>query len=527
MTRSSQTLVALLEKNATMRARHPFLRMTGLELSYAEFNAGCNRIAHGLRRLGITRGQLVGLMLPNSLEFMHVWLALSKLGAVEAPVNTAFRGAGLAHMLNLTESPYLIVHEMYLDAIEAIADRLDDITFLVVCGDAAAAARRFPRWDVRPFSELESDESDNPGVAVAPEDLAMLLFTSGTTGRSKACMLPHNYAVRQGELFAEHYRFRPDDVLYCPYPLFHIDAAVCTVAAAMVCGATAALGERFSVSRFWAEIRQFGGTVFDFMGATLTMLWKQPPTPDDANNPVRLAWGVPMPEFADEFEDRFGLKLIENYGSTDAGVPVFYPYDEPRRRGACGKVIDAYQLMIADDADDECPAGQSGEILVRPNEPSLMADGYYRMPEATISTRRNLWFHTGDLGYMDKEGFLYFLGRKKEMIRRRGENISTFEIEEVINEHPAVFEVAAVGVPSDLTDEEIKVCIVLRPNAELSPAALIEYCTPRMARFMLPRYIEFLPELPKTPTLKIEKYRLQEAGITSATWDRERADATN
>ena len=196
----------------------------------------------------------------------------------------------------------------------------------------------------------------------------MLLFTCGTTGKSKACMLPHNYAVRQGELMAEHYRFRPDDVLYCPYPLFHIDAAVCTVSAAIVCGATAALGQRFSVSRFWSEIREFNATVFDFMGATLTMLWKQPPAPDDAHNSVRLAWGVPMPEFADQFEERFGLKLIENYGSTDAGVPVFYPYDEPRRRGACGKVIAAYQLRIADANDSECPTGQTCEILVRTNK---------------------------------------------------------------------------------------------------------------------------------------------------------------
>ena len=296
--------------------------------------------------------------------------------------------------------PYLIADEVYLDPIEAVADRLDDIKVLVVCGDATAAAKRFPQWEVRPYRDLETDQSGNPGLPVAPEDLAMLLFTSGTTGRSKACMLPHNYAVRQGELMAEHYRFRPDDVLYCPYPLFHIDAAVCTVSAAIVCGATAALSQRFSVSRFWSEIREFGATVFDFMGATLTMLWKQPPAPDDADNPVRLAWGVPMPEFADQFEERFGAQLIENYGSTDAGVPVFYPYDEPRRRGACGKVISAYELRIVDDSDTECPTGQTGaRSSIRPNEPSLMADGYYRMPEATIETRRNLWFHTGDLGY--------------------------------------------------------------------------------------------------------------------------------
>ncbi len=349
----------------------------------------------------------------------------------------------------------------------------------------------------------------------------MTLFTSGTTGRSKACLLSHNYAMRQGALMADHYRFNADDVLYSPYPLFHVDAAIFTVAPAIILGATAALGERFSVSRFWSEVRSFEATVFDFMGATLTMLWKQPAQSDDADNPVRLAWGVPMPEFADQFEARFGLKLIENYGLTDAGVMIFYPYDEPRRPGSCGKAISEYDVRIFSDDDEELSVSEVGEIVVRPLEPSLIMDGYYKMPEATLGATRNLWFHTGDLAYRDEDGFFYFVGRKKDVIRRRGENISAFEIEEIVNAHPAVLECAAIGVDSELTDEDVKLCVVMRPGNELQPEDLVEFCADKMAKFMLPRYVEFLDDLPKTPTQKIEKYRLKDAGVTRSTWDRD------
>ena len=514
------TLSEVLERRAVDRRDHSFLRMTGLDLTYGEFNAQANRVGHGLSELGIFAGQQVSIMLPNSLEFMQAWFGLSKIGAVEAPVNTAFRGPGLAHMLNLTASPYLIVDETYLEAIESIADTLTDLKLLIIRGDADAAAARFPQWEARPFEVLMSDRDDNPGVPLRASDLAMTLFTSGTTGRSKACLLSHNYPVRQGELMADNYRFTPDDVLYCSYPLFHVDAAVFTVAPAIIRGATAALGERFSVSRFWSEVRAFEATVFDFMGATLTMLWKQPEQPDDADNPVRLGWGVPMPEFADQFEERFALKLIENYGLTDAGVVIFHPYDEPRRPGSCGKAVHPYDVRIFSDEDEELPDGEVGEIVIRPLEPSLIMDGYYKMPEATVATMRNLWFHTGDLAYRDEDGFFFFVGRKKEVIRRRGENISAFEIEEIVSAHPTVLECAAIGIPSELTDEDVKLCVVLRPGMSLTPEKLIEFCSDKMAKFMLPRYVEFLDDLPKTPTQKIEKYRLKEAGVTPATWDR-------
>ncbi|MGD9702408.1 MAG: AMP-binding protein [Acidimicrobiia bacterium] len=350
----------------------------------------------------------------------------------------------------------------------------------------------------------------------------MLLFTSGTTGRSKGCVLSHRYAVRQAELAVEHLGLRADDVLYCPFPLFHLDATVLTVMPALVLGTTAAIGERFSASRFWDEIRSFGATVFDFMGATLAILHKQPPDPRDGDNPARLGWGVPLPEFAPTFEDRFGVRLVELYGSTDVGVPIYTPLDEPRRVGSCGRPIPAYDVRLVDENDRQVDVGAVGEIVVRPNEPSLIMHGYYRMPEETLQATRNLWFHTGDLASADDDGFLYFVGRRTDSIRRRGENISAFEVEEAISLHPDVLEVAAFGVPSELSEDDVMVAVVPRPGRHVDPGELASFCESKMARHMVPRYIDIVDALPKTPTEKVEKYRLSSRGLTSTTWDRER-----
>jgi crotonobetaine/carnitine-CoA ligase len=432
-------------------------------------------------------------MLPNCPEFALLWLALLRIGALAAPVNTAFRGPGLARLLELSGCSLLVIDEDFLPALESIRSGLRRLERVMTRGD---------------LHGLRGAPAD-PRIAVGVEDKAQLFFTSGTTGRSKACLFDHRYAVRQAEIFVELWRIGPEDVLYNPFPLFHIDASVLTLAPAIVSGCTAALGERFSAGGFWDEVRELEATVFDYMGATLTMLWKQPERPDDANNPVRLAWGVPLPDFADGFEERFGLRLVEGYGMTDCGVPVYQPLHERRRPGSCGKAVPPYQVAIAEDA----------EILVRCDESGLMTLGYQGMPEATAEAFRDGWFHTGDLGRLDADGWLYFLGRKKDAIRRRGENISAFEIEEVIEAHPAVLQAAAFGVPSELMEEEVKVCVVLKPGGRLAPAELLDWCRDRMARHMLPRYLEFLDSLPLTPTAKVEKYRLREAGITPGTWD--------
>ena len=511
------TLNGLLAERAVSHADTVFLRFADDDRTFAEVQAAVERRAAGFARMGVRHGDVVPVLLPNSADFVITWFALSRLGAVACMVNTAFRGPALAHALGLTNARMIVLHHTLELALAEVLHELPLLERIVHAGGDEHVEMELLR---HPLQDVVGSPDSLPLVAQSATDPAMILFTSGTTGPSKGCVLSHRYAVRQAELMIQHLGLRTDDVLYCPFPLFHIDATVLTVAPALVLGTTAAIGERFSVSGFWPEVRRFGATVFDFMGATLTMLHKQPPSPDDADNSVRLGWGVPVPESADEFERRFGLQLVELYGSTDAGLPMYHPVDVPRRAGSCGKVIDAYDVRLFDEHGLEVPLGEVGEIVVRPNEPSLMADGYFGMPEATMRSRRNLWFHTGDLARRDADGYHYFVGRRADSIRRRGENISAFEVEEVVKLHPVVLDAAAYGVPSELTEDDVMVAVVLRPGTQFDPAELTEFCSGRMARHMVPRYVDTVAELPRTPTEKVRKDVLRERGLTPTTWDR-------
>ena len=469
------TIDALLAERARTHADVVFLRFADGELTFAQAHSAMARRAAGLAALGVRKGDVVPVLLPNGRDFVITWLGLCRLGAISCLVNTAFRGPALAHALGVTGARLVIAHPDFAPHVaEVAATALPDLQHTVLAGSELAA--------------VDGDPATLPAAAGhSPTDPAMILFTSGTTGWSKGCTLSHRYTLRQAELMAQHLCFRTDDVFYCPFPLFHIDAMVLTVGPALVLGTTAAIGERFSVSGFWPEVRRFGATVFDFMGATLTMLHKQAPQPDDGDNRVRLAWGVPVPEWADEFEARFGLQLVELYGSTDAGLPMYHPVDVPRRPGSCGTVIDAYDVRLLDPDGFEVAVGEVGELVVRPNEPSIMSDGYFGMPEATVASRRNLWFHTGDLLRRDADGFFSFVGRTSDSIRRRGENISAFEVEEVVKLHPAVLDAAAYGVPSELTEDDVMVAVVARPGETVDPADLAAFCGDRMARHMVRR----------------------------------------
>jgi len=294
------------------------------------------------------------------------------------------------------------------------------------------------------------------------------------------------------------------------------------VLAALVLGARVAMCGRFSAGSFWDEIRRSRATVFLALGAMGNILFKAPPTADDCRNEVRLAMVVPPPEDLEGFENRFGLRVVyETFGLTE-GIVAPPRITDPRRPGCCGRPAKDTEVRIVDEHDRQLAHHQTGEIVMRTREPFSMMSGYYNMPEETLGAFRNLWFHTGDLGYMDENGYLYFTGRKKEAIRRRGENISAFEVERIVNQHPAVLESAAIPVPSELSEDDVKIVVVLKQGESLSPEALIEFCERRMAYFMVPRFVEFRFELPKTPTQRVEKYKLAADGIAES-WDREKA----
>ncbi len=512
------TIDGLLDVRAADAAETTFLRFGTRDLTFGEARRRSTGLAHGLAAIGVQRGQLVPVLMPNGPDFAITWLALTALGAVSTLLNTAFRGPSLVHALNLSGAETVVADATLAPHIAAVADQLVHVRRLIVAGDPALP--EVAGMQVLDHASLCTDETTCIASTHSVVDPAMVLFTSGTTGPSKGCVLSHRYAVRQAQLMIDNLELRSDDVLYCPFPMFHIDATVMTIIPAMLLGTTAAIGERFSASRFWDEVRGAGATVFDFMGATLTMLYKRPPEFDDGDNPARLGWGVPVPEFATDFEHRFGVELVELYGSTDAGIPIYHPVNEPRRQGSCGRAIPQYDVRLFDEQGVEVPAGAVGEIVVRPNEPSLMSDGYYGMPDATLESRRDLWFHTGDLARCDGDGYFYFVGRRTDSIRRRGENISAFEVEEVVKLHPAVLDAAAYGVSSDLTEEDVMIAVVLRPGHTVDPEQLIHFCTDRMGRHMVPRYVDIVDALPRTPTEKVEKAILRQRGITQTTWDR-------
>ena len=547
------TIVTALAEMAADRPDKPFVRFREADLTYAAFEARTRSLASGLRRHAVAAlgrppepsaagarhrtatdvprhavakareggPRVVPTLLPNCADAAVFWFAANRAGAVWAPLNTEFRGPGLAHAINLTGSRDLVVDDSLLDAVLEIGDHLEHVERLIVrsiASDGAPPLGGSLSGGTRSFATLplQALEIDDDGVPPAPQPAAaapsLLIYTSGTTGVSKACELSHRYVLGHAHLLSRSAGMRADDVLFCPYPIFHWDATIGTIAPALWLGATAVVTERFSVSRFWADVRRYGVTIFDFMGATLTFIYKRERRPDDADNPARLGWGVPMPAFKDDFEERFGVTLVEGYGSTEGGIMVWQEPGESFPAGSCGRALPEFRLRIVDAADRPLPAGEIGEIVARPTRDAdrhLMLTGYYRMPKLNREVFRGGWFHTGDLGRLDVRGNLYFEGRMKDAIRRRGENISAYEIEQVVEAHPAVLEAAAYGVPSEYTEEDVAVSVALRPGCELSADELLDHCRGRMARYMVPVFVRFLDALPKTPTEKVEKATLR------------------
>ncbi|WP_457961136.1 AMP-binding protein [Rhodococcus erythropolis] len=511
MMQDETTLNSALAVAVRQWPQRVFLKIDGGDVTFADFDNSVGRLASGLREIcGIEPGDRVCVFMRNSLACEHTWFATNRLGAVWVPVNTEFRGLSLGHALQLADAQvYVVDPDLAVILSEALFHAGIEATVVVAGAEALAVG------GLR-LSELYL-ETSLPAVDVKFSDVAALLYTSGTTGRSKACMLTHRYFVSQAQIAIRDFELTESDVLYCPFPLFHADATALTTVPALLIGATAAISKRFSASRFWDEIRESGATVFDFMGATLSILGKAEPRADDIENPVRLAWGVPVPESVVDFEERFGLTVVELYGSVEANIPITQPVSQDRVAGSCGRVVEGFEIMVADGSDIEVPSGTPGELLIRSKHPWTTFSGYYGDPEATMRATRNLWFHTGDLVRVDNSGNVYFVGRKKEAIRRRGENISAFEVEEGIRQHPSILDCAAFGVQSDLTEEEVKVAVVLKSGVSLTAKDLWDFCFETMARFQVPRYIEFVSSLPKTPTGKVEKFRLQENPLNTTT----------
>jgi crotonobetaine/carnitine-CoA ligase len=498
----------LLRSRADRKPDAPFLRFTdsGERLSYGEFDRRVDAVAGGLAGLGVGRGQFVNVMLPNCRENLLASYALKRLGAIEVAINSHFRGPALARMLELPGAELLIASSDYAGPLEAVRAELPSTRRVVVQGEP----ERMPALaeESLPFAELEAAEPVGALEDVAPRDPATVIFTSGTTGYSKGCLLSHRLLVRSAEAILTGCALSATDVVYAPYPLFHIQGAYLDVLPALLAGGESVVAPRFSASAFWEHMRAFDVTVFGIVGTVMQILWQREPTPRDREHRVRLAWGGPTPVDLGAFEERFGVAVLpgeHTYGMTEIGIVNMGSRDGD----ASGRVRPIYDLIVADALDRPVAQGEVGEILVRPREPDVLFNGYLNRPDATVEASRNLWFHTGDLGRLDDGDRLTFLGRKREMIRRAGHNISTWEVEEGVGAHPAVDECAALGRPSAMGEEEVEVFVVLRAGTRLDAEELVAFCRERMAAFMVPQHVRFVSEIPKTATGKPALERLE------------------
>ncbi len=511
------TIGTVLATRAEQQPDREIVRFEDEALTYGGLDERANRVARALGGLGLVRGDRVAVMLGNRPEYLGVWFGVARAGLVEVPLNTGLRGDMLVHMLNTCGCRLLVIDGQWLERVERIAARLETLERIVVLGEGAASG-----IECLPYDVLLSAGADRPDAVVVPRDPAVILFTSGTTGPSKGAVLSHraNFGVASNTCGLMAYG--EDEVLFNMFPLYHVNARYTSVLPAMLLDRGACvLHDRFSASRFWDICRAEGVTAFNFMGALVLMLFKQPERDDDADNPVRCAYGAPAPvAVLERFERRFGVELVEVYGSTELGACLQNSRGR-RRIGSCGLEAPHYIVEIHDDDDNPVGPGIEGEIVVRPREPHIMVEGYFGAPEASLAAFRNLWFHTGDRGRTDEDGWFYYIDRLKDAIRRRGENISSWEVEQVVNDHDAVAESAAIGVPSDLTEEEVMVVVVLQEGAELEPEALLDFCQDRLPHFAVPRYVRFAGELPKNHAQRIQKQELRGEGVTSETWDRE------
>ena len=504
---------SLLDDRAEKLTDNRFVSSRSGELTYGELRDEAQRFAHSLQDLGVAPGDRVATMLDSSIEYVTCWFGIVWAGAIDVPVNTEYKGTFLEHVLRDSGANVLVIDGRWMDRLEGLS--IPDLTHIVVVGDPAAespvAIHRLPEL-------LTADPA--PLVRRTEMDLVYIMYTSGTTGPSKGVMHTNRSSLWYIQPFLRQLGWRDGDVVYANFPLFHQMGRATMTTAAMWQGERVVLRPVFSVSDFWKDVREIGATIFGFLGSIILMLDALPEQPDDADNPLRVGFGAAAPpELMEKFERRFGVTLLENYGSTECGVPA-HAMPGDIKVGTMGRPTWYMDVEIHDEQDKPVPTGTKGEIVVRPREPDSIFAGYWNDPAATVEAFRNLWFHSGDAGFIDDEGYLTYVDRIKDSIRRRGENISSFEVERAVQAHPDVLECAAYAVPSEFTEDEVMIAVVAA-GEELDVNALFRFCIDTIPRFAVPRYIRVVDALPKTPSQRVQKYKLRAAAVTADAVDRE------
>lgn len=522
-TLESLVLGDVLRARAETHRSEVFLKFHQGDITYGEVDAMADRMAQGLAAAGIGPGHHVGVMLPNCADFVYVIFALARLGTVAVPINVDYRGELLRHVLHSSDTTSLIIDGPYADRLPEIAERLPGLSRVFVRTDGTSdVPLRHLGKPATEMSGLLSHGADPLRVDVGFADMQAIMYTSGTTGPSKGAMVPHALALTCA-LDSLDFLDRWGKTIYCSLPLFHAAGLWDGMMSALLGGGSIAIVDRFSASRFWDDVREFDAQVAMSVFSMIPILLNRPPTPRDKDHPLESFY-MGKSSLDEPLMKRFGVRSVETYTSTEVGIATASPYGE-WRLGSCGQAHDKrFEVAVVDEHDRRVGPGEPGELVVRPKQPFVITTGYYGTPEATAHCFRNMWFHTGDRVWCDDDGYFFFLDRMKDAIRRRGENISAFDLECEVNMHPSVMESAAFGIPSELEDEDIKLSVVLRPGAGLEPPELVAYCEERLPRSMVPRYVEFVDALPRTPTDKVAKYRLRaegDHGLTPTTWDRE------
>ena len=576
----SMTIGELLDCAVSRNPHKVYLYYQKHQVTYQKFLDYSLRVGGLFQQLGVSHGDRVCLFLPNGPEFLYIWMGLSHLGAICVPINTAYKQAEMAYILNNAEARALVSHHTLIDVAREAAGQCPSLqdTLVVASGEVNCHSERneesiegqtlrfaqgdnssgtYPGW--KDFWRLLEEapvlaRAEGAGAPhaspVQPKDTSMLVYTSGTTGNPKGVIITHEMYVAAGQGFATWTSATSEDRFFTCLPYFHANAQYYSTMGSLAVGASLIVADRFSASRFWDQIRASQATIVNFIGMMMPVLLKQSPSDHDGDNSVRLFYGSPAlaPEVLAEFEERFGAKVIVGFALTECCYGTIERQGQPHRRGSAGQPRwhpdSRFQneLRIVDDGNI-LPSGKAGEITLR--SPAVMP-AYWHDPERTREALRDGWLYTGDLGLLDEDGYLYFVDRKKDVVRRRGENISSQEVEDVIKSHPAVLDCAVIAVPSELGEEEVKAYVVPRAAPTVSsgdpspsgrgiqsegemvplrPEDVVYWCAERLAHFKVPRYVEFRNDLPRTPSFRVRKdiLRREQEDLTSGCFDREKA----
>lgn len=540
------TIPELFERRMETDPDGEYLDIGSVQLSARDIMRTADRFGGALHELGTNQYDRVATLIENSPAALLSWAGTVCSGGISVPINTAYKGEYLSHQLIDSGARVLVVASSLASRVAAVLDHIPALEHVIVVEDNFEDSETEPtppdsmpkhgRIAVHQWDDLMNGTAGAPAVTVRPADLATFIYTGGTTGLSKGCMLSHNYHEALARQVGICWRRTSDDVVWTPLPLYHFNALATVVVGSLVYGGRGAIFRRFSVSQFWPEMNRVGATITSTLGTMAYLLAHDVDRPEmpqsgqpQANRTLRLIGAAPLPIEVDSvIKSRFGVATFSGaYGVTEASLVSWQPPGVENKPNAAGVVNDTFfDVRIFDDEDNESPAGTDGEIVLRPKRPHVMYEGYWGRSEETVSSSRNFWYHTGDIGRIDEDRFLYFVDRKADYLRRRGENIASFEVERILMGHGALSDVAVHAVPSPMTEDDLKITAIVKEGSTVGEEELFRWCIDQLPYFALPRYIEFREILPRSPVGRVLKRELRSEGVTEATWDAETSGIT-